>query len=184
MTAIRMMLIMTILAGAGLAGCAPAPTVVPTPLPTATTPPAPAPAPTVDPGGLIATRAFDVVAMGAAFVAPDEAKPLMVALRAGSPVPALLPDEARDALTKAVAVQDDALYLVVYVGREPSSGYSVRIVSVAQRVEAGVARLAVMYLIERPDPNKGAAAVITHPYVIARVRGVTVDPANVTFQPQ
>lgn len=108
----------------------------------------------------------------------------MVALRAGSPVPALLPDEAREALTKAVSVQDDALYLVVYVGRQPSSGYGVRIVTVAYRVEGGAGRLAVTYLIDRPDPNKGGASVITHPYVIARVRGVTVDPAAVTFQAQ
>ncbi len=169
---LQLLLVIAMAAALGLGGCGTVPTTAPAPSPTAGSEPQ------------VATRAFDVVAAGAPMVAPDDARPLMVALRAGSPAPALLPDEARQALTKAVGVQDDALYLVVYVGRQPSAGYGVRIVSVAQRVEGGVAKLAVTYLIDPPDPTKGNATVITHPYVIARVRGVSVDPANVTFQPQ
>lgn len=156
-------------------GCVPAaPGTPPTPVPPTSAPPTVAPTPV----------AFELVAKGEPFLAPDDAAPVLAALRPGGAVPAALPDDARGQLTRLLAVQDDSLYLVVYLGRQPSSGYGVRILFVTRGSESGAPRLVVTYVLDKPDPTKGAATVITHPYAIARVREAGVEPAAVAFQMQ
>jgi hypothetical protein len=167
-------IVMAVLAAA----CGPAaPTALPTAVPTAL------PMATPTPGEL----SFEVVALGAPFVGRADAVPVIWAVRGDNPgraAPPGLPDEAAAALSKSMATADPALYVLVYLGRQPSSGYGLRIVSMAQRAEAGVQKLVVTYALDKPDPNKGAATVITHPFVIARVAGTKIGTANVVFQQQ
>jgi hypothetical protein len=47
-----------------------------------------------------------------------------------------------------------------------------------------VQKLVVTYALDKPDPTKGAATVITHPFVIAKVAGTQIGPADVVFQQQ
>ncbi len=130
---------------------------------------------TVEPGLL-----FEIVAQGDPMVGKREAS-FAVAVRAeGQPQKMLadLPDEAKAALGQVLTKPaQPELYLVIYGGRQPSSRYAVKINSIA--LQDG--RLKVVYEIAGPPPGQGAADVITYPYAIARVSGVAIDPADVTF---
>ena len=123
---------------------------------------------------------FEMVTQGDAMVG-ERVSPFAVAMRTTDQPPALfdeLPAQARAAFEQALTNPGQSdLYLVIYGGRQPSGGYAVKIVSVAQ--EKG--KLMVLYRVEGPPPGQGAADVITYPYAIARVGGIAIDPADVMF---
>lgn len=106
-----------------------------------------------------------------------------VAWRSGGETPAALaafPDEAQTALRQLQAQDGSDLYLAIYGGLQPSSGYEVKIVSLDKLDN----RLQVSYQIAGPLPGQGAAAVMTHPYVVARIADATIQPADVIFVEQ
>ncbi len=124
---------------------------------------------------------FEIVAQDAPFVGP-ETGPIALAIRGSDTEDAHmkgLPEEAAAALHSALAESDSALYIVIYAGIRPSSGYAVRVDSIVRQVDGGKERLVVNYSLDEPDPDKGAATVLTHPYVIVRVSDVQVDTAEV-----
>ena len=184
-------------------GAGPLPAVQPTTLPGGTDllpteqPAGATPAPTTLPGGTdllpteqpsgtapVAGVRFEIVAKGDPMVSVGET-PIMTAILndgAGQAIPAGLPAEAKTALEAALAKPDAALYVVVFLGKQPSSGYGVEITSITPSSEGGKAGLAVHYSFEKPDPAKGGATVLTYPYVIASVQQAGVAPENVTFQ--
>lgn len=128
------------------------------------------------------TITFEIIAQGAPFVSKGEA-PSTRALRGDDPnksVPTDLPEEAKSALQNALAASDATLYLIINGGRQPSGGYSVRINSIAQRGN----QLVVNYTVQGPKPGEGAAAVLTYPFVIARVKNVSVPASAVVFEKQ
>jgi hypothetical protein len=130
------------------------------------------------------TVPFEVLAQGEPLVGQGR-QPITLALRGDDPdrvVPDDLPDEAKEALQRALARPDSALYLVVYAGVQPSSGYRVHIDSITTRVEAGREELVVTYSLEEPGPDQGAATVLTYPFIIARVRGSDVGAEDVLFE--
>jgi hypothetical protein len=125
---------------------------------------------------------FAIVAEGAPFVSAGET-PVLFAFRndgSAGALPAGLPDEAKAALEKVLAQPDSALYAVVFLGKQPSTGYGVQLSSIT-RATSGDAGLVVSYTFEKPDPAKGGATVMTYPYVIARVQESGVAPQNVVF---
>ncbi len=124
--------------------------------------------------------AYEIVAQGDAFVGSGTA-PITLALRGddrSASVPSSLPDEAKTALQKELARGEAALYIVIYGGLQPSNGYAVKIESIAQRGD----QLVVKYAVEGPKRGQGAADVITHPYVIARVSNTSKRPSDVVFE--
>jgi hypothetical protein len=130
---------------------------------------------------------FEIVAEGAPFVGDDTGRPIMLAIEGSDPDPEIpkgLPDEAQETLRTALAKSDSGLYIVVYTGVRPSSGYAVHIDSIALRRVAGRDQLAVNFREEEPSPGVGAATVLTHPYVIARVIDSPVGAADVVFERQ
>lgn len=132
----------------------------------------------------VGTVPFEVLAEGEPFVGQGR-QPITLALRGDDPdraVPDDLPDEAREALQRALARPDAALYLVVYAGVKPSSGYRVHIDSITTRDEAGREKLVVNYSLEEPRPDQGGATVLTYPFVIARVPGIDVGTEDVLFE--
>jgi hypothetical protein len=125
---------------------------------------------------------FEVVAEGDA-PANGRREALTLAVR-GQDVrgllPEALPDVAHDALLGALAGPDSALYVVIYAGAQPSSGYRVRIDAVTRQVEGEQEKLVVTYHVEAP--TQGAAAVETHPYVVAQVMATDMQPGDVVFE--
>jgi hypothetical protein len=139
----------------------------------------------LDAQNLASGAPFEIVAEGAPFVGDDTGRPIRVAIEGSDPdseIPEGLPDEAQEALRTALAKSDSGLYIVVYTGVRPSSGYAVHIDSIALRQVAGRDQLVVNFSEEAPSPSVGAAAVLTHPYVIARVTGSPVGTADVVFE--
>ncbi len=125
---------------------------------------------------------FEVIAAGAPPVGQGS-EPLTLAVRGDDTtraVPASLPDEARSAFEALLADADPSLYLVIYGGVQPSSGYAVVIESIT-RVEG---RVTVTYRVTGPGPDEGAATVMTHPYVIIRLTEATFAPDAVVFERQ
>ena len=107
--------------------------------------------------------------------------PVTLALRGDAPlraVPEALPDEARAALEEILSQADASLYLVIYGGVQPSSGYKVSIESITRNE----GQLTVAYSVIGPGPNEGAATVMTYPYIIVRLADTTTDPDKVIFE--
>lgn len=90
---------------------------------------------------------------------------------------ASFPDEALAALAQLENQDDSGLYLAIYGGIQPSNRYAVMIVSVTEH--AG--KIQVLYRVDGPPPGEGAATVMTHPYVIARLDAPEFQPADVIF---
>ncbi len=130
---------------------------------------------------------FEIVAQGSAFVGEGKAS-VTQALRGDTQLQramsANLPDEAQAALKAAFTHPDPVLYIVIYAGQQPSTGYTVRILSITPYNEAGVDKLAVNYTLDKPSPSQGGATVMTHPYVIARVANTNVRSSDVMFVEQ
>jgi hypothetical protein len=106
-----------------------------------------------------------------------------VAWRPGTAEPAGLtafPDEAQAAWAQLQTQAGSDLYLAIYGGVQPSSGYEVKILAVLKQDN----RLQVTYQVAGPPPGQGAATVMTHPYVIARIADTTTAPADVVFVEQ
>lgn len=124
---------------------------------------------------------FEIVAQGDPMVGKDSG-PVTVALRGDAPlrtVPEALPDEARAALEKLLSQPEAAsLFLVIYGGVQPSSGYKVSIESITRNE----GQLTVAYSVIGPGPNEGAATVMTYPYIIVRLADTTTDPDKVIFE--
>lgn len=133
------------------------------------------------PSGLL----FEVVAEGAPMVGEETSKPILAAINGNDPnraLPAGLPDTAQEALRAALSKSDSALYVVVYAGVQPSSGYAVRINAITTRQAAGREQLVVDYTLEKPAPGTGGATVLTYPFAIVRVSGVKVNARDVVFE--
>ena len=123
---------------------------------------------------------FEVVAQGDPMVGKDSG-PVTLALRGDAPlraVPEALPDEARAALEEILSQADASLYLGIYGGMQPSSGYKVSIESITRND----GQLTVAYSVIGPGPNEGAATVMTYPYIIVRLADTTTDPDKVIFE--
>ncbi len=93
-----------------------------------------------------------------------------------------LPEEAQEKLKELLADPGDYQYLVIYPGPQPSGGYQVELVSTSLRSEAGQERLVVAYQVKGPAPDEGAAAVITHPYLILKVPVSAVPEGGIIFE--
>lgn len=127
---------------------------------------------------------FEIVAQGDTLVGAKRAEPLTLALRGDAPPrlpPGELPEAAREALREGLTGSDSALYLVIYAGVQPSSGYRVRLDSITARRRGSRRQLLVAYHVEGPGPDQGAAAVRTYPFLVARVQAPGVQPEDVLF---
>jgi hypothetical protein len=130
--------------------------------------------------------AFEILAQEDALVGADQ-RPVTLALRGNTSaqsIPGGLPQGARTALRRALAQPDSDLYLVIYGGVQPSAGYRVRIEAITRQLVGSREQLVVDYCVEGPGPGQGAAAVLTYPYLVARVPGAEVAPQNVVFRPR
>jgi hypothetical protein len=128
--------------------------------------------------------AFEILAQEDVLVGDDQ-RPVTLALRgdaSAQSIPGGLPQGARAALRRALAQPDSDLYLVIYGGVQPSAGYRVRIDAITRQVAGSRKQLIVDYCVEGPGPGQGAAAVLTYPYLVARVPGAEVAPQNVVFR--
>jgi hypothetical protein len=128
------------------------------------------------------TVPYEIVAAGDPMVGAGES-PVTVAWRLGAKLPetlAAFPDEAQVALEPLRTQAGSDLYLAIYGGQQPSSGYEVKIIAVTQQDN----RLQVTYQVAGPPPGQGAATVLTYPYVIARVAETTTAPTDVVFVEQ
>jgi hypothetical protein len=95
-------------------------------------------------------------------------------------VPSDLPEEGKTALQNTFAIPDSSLYIIINGGRQPSAGYSVRINSITMRGN----QLVVNYTLDGPKPGQVAATVLTYPFIIARVRNVSMPVNAVVFEKQ
>lgn len=128
------------------------------------------------------TIPFEIVAQGAPFVSKGETLSTR-AIRGDDPnksVPTDLPEEGKSALQNVLVTSDASLYVVINGGRQASGGYSVRINSVTTRGN----QLVVNYTVQGPKPGEGAATVLTYPFVIARVKNISVPASAVVFEKQ
>jgi hypothetical protein len=128
------------------------------------------------------TVPYEIVAAGDPMVGSGQ-NPVAVAWRSGTETPdglASFPDDAQVALEPLRTQGGSDLYLAIYGGLQASGGYEVKIIS----VDKLNGRLQVTYQIVGPPPGQGAAAVMTHPYVIARIADTTIQPADVFFVEQ
>lgn len=145
---------------AALAGCA---------APPAAAPPAAAPAAPV----------YEVVAQDVAYSGGSD-EPIRLAISGQQAMTGAadgLPPVVNEALRAAAEQNPDALYVVVYSGVKPSGGYAVTIDSLRAPDSAS---LLVVY--SESEPGGAAAAVLTYPYVIARVISPAAAPNTVQFQ--
>ncbi len=129
-----------------------------------------------------AAVSYEIVASGDPAVGAGRTS-VTSAWRSGSATPAALaafPDEAQTTLQQLPAQSGSDLYLAIYGGVQPSSGYEVKIVSIDKH-DGG---LQVTYQVAGPPPGQGAASVMTHPYVIVRLADTTTQPADVSFVEQ
>jgi hypothetical protein len=128
------------------------------------------------------TVPYEIVAAGDPAVGSGQ-NTATAAWRPGETTPealAVFPDEAHAALASLRTPAGSDLYLAIYGGVQPSSGYEVKISAVTQQDN----RLQVTYQVAGPPPGQGAATVLTHPYVIARVADTTTAPTAVVFVEQ
>jgi hypothetical protein len=128
------------------------------------------------------TVSYEIFAEGDPMAGTGQ-KSAAVAWRSGSDAPADLagfPEEALAVLAQMRPQQKSDLYVAIYGGPQPSSRYAVKIISMTE----ADGKLRVLYQIEGPPPGEGAATVMTHPYVIARVAETALQPADVVFVEQ
>jgi hypothetical protein len=133
-------------------------------------------------GVLVAGEGYEILGQGAPPDGGSEA-PLAFALREDAPaseIPAGLPEGAREALGAALAEGGTGLLVVISLGEKPSTGYRVAVESL--ELGEGGAGLVVTYRVEAPDPQAGGAPALTYPYIVLRVPGVDISPANVAFR--
>jgi hypothetical protein len=135
---------------------------------------------------VLRTMPFEVIAEGAPFVGKGRA-PILLAIRGDDPkrvVPDELPQTAKEALQKVLAQPTPDLYIVVYTGIRSSSGYQIRVNSITVRRETERDWLVVNYSEVKPSVGQGGATVLTHPFVIVRVRNTHIRASDVMFESQ
>lgn len=125
--------------------------------------------------------AYQVISQGEAPGGGGEA-PMTLALRGESEIPDQLPEEVRQALRDSIREAPDATYILIYAGMKPSGGYAVEIKSIVTEQKAGKTNLVVNYDLIQPDPQAGAAAVITYPFVIARLEDIDLPLEAIHFE--
>ena len=121
-----------------------------------------------------------LMSFGAPMVGSENAQAQFVALGAQTGLTTItpgLPEEANALLQDALAQTPQDLYLVLYAGPQPSSGYAVQI----EDLQLNGEELQITYRVAPPPPSTGAATVITHPYVLLRASGEKVASLRVTF---
>ena len=130
---------------------------------------------------------FEIMAGGEPTIGKGQT-PILLAIRGDDPdraVPDGLPDIAKEALRRVFAKPDPSLYIIIYDGWKATSGYQVRINSIAIRREIWNERLVVNYSVDKPDVSKKSVAeVFTYPFVIARVSNTSMRAADVIFERQ
>ncbi len=137
-------------------------------------PPAAAP-----PAGAPAAPVYEIVAQDVATSGGSD-EPITLAISGQQAMAGAadgLPPVVNEALRAAAEENPDALYVVVYTGVKPSGGYAVTIDAMHAPDSAS---LLVVY--SESEPGGAAAAVLTYPYVIARVISPVVAPNAVQFQ--
>jgi hypothetical protein len=121
-----------------------------------------------------------LMSFGAPMVGDTAAQALYTVLggsTGNTTIEAALPDELKTGLQEALAQTPQDLYIVLYAGPQPSSGYAVQI----EDVQLNGEELQISYRVAPPPPSTGAATVITHPYVLLRAHGEKVASLRVTF---
>jgi parvulin-like peptidyl-prolyl isomerase len=104
---------------------------------------------------------------------------MTLAVRGDAPEAALLatlPPDAQAQLQAELAREPSALLLVLYGGRQPGSGYTIKIESIGMQN----GRLQVTYKIAAPEG--GAAAVLTYPYLIVKLSQTDMPADQVEFK--
>lgn len=121
-----------------------------------------------------------LVSFGAPMAGEHKAQALYTVLNGtthNTTIEASLPDELKTVLQEALAASPQDVYVILYAGPQPSSGYALQI----DDVKLNGNDLQITYRIAPPPPSTGAATVITHPYVLLRVSGPKAADLNVTF---
>lgn len=141
---------------------------------------------TTPPPGMSAGRevVYDILAQGDPANGGGE-KTVTWVIRGDDPnrqAPAGLPEDGLQVLSKALEKEEAVLYAVIYAGPQPSSGYSIQVHSIMLMNQDGKQQIVVTYSLQGPGANQAASAVITHPYLIARLREPGVQPEQVIFQ--
>jgi hypothetical protein len=127
---------------------------------------------------------FIVVASGDPMEGPAQGQVFTIALRSaagGQPVPIIGPEEATKVLDMVNADPGLGLFFYIYGGEQPSAGYSVQIRSIVYSYGDGRGKYTVRWTLKGPVAGDGAAAVLTHPYILARITNKSVPVANVEF---
>lgn len=131
-----------------------------------------------------ARLAFEIIEENASLTGAGD-QPITLAVRGGERAPAILDDlpaEAKATLDTQLTQRNSDLYIIIYTGPVGSGGYQVKINSITTQQQNGREQLIVDYSLQGPPPGSGAAAVITYPYAIARVRDVGVKASDVVFE--
>jgi len=127
---------------------------------------------------------FTVVASGASLEGPELAQPRFLVFRSGDSYQTLvadLPGEASEALRRALEDSRQGLYILVYPGPQPTSGYSVEVTGISHSVLNGRQQLSVRWRLQKPGPDQLTADVITHPWVIVRLEFKGTTRPDVRF---
>lgn len=90
-----------------------------------------------------------------------------------------LPPDVMAALQSAVVDDPTGLYIVIYSGMKPGSGYSVTVDSMSLEGVGQDQTLVVSY--SETGPELGGTTALTYPYVIAHVVRPAIPPDRVTF---
>lgn len=128
---------------------------------------------------------FEIVAEGAPFVGKGRA-PILLAIRGDDPkrvVPDNLPEQAKETLRRIFGTPTPDLYIVIYTGLG-GHGFRVQINSISVRQDSGTERLVINYSVDKPLPSTPQPDVITHPFVIVRVRNTNIRASDVVFEHQ
>lgn len=120
---------------------------------------------------------YAIVAQGDPMVGGD-VDAITLAVRGNAPeaaTMAALPPDAQAQLQAELARDPSALLLVICGGRQPGSGYAIKIESIGRQN----GRLQVAYKITAPEG--GAAAVLTYPYLIVKLSQPEIPANQVEF---
>lgn len=87
--------------------------------------------------------------------------------------------EITEILKRELEAKEIAMYVVISGGAQPSSGYSLKVISLTVDQKDNVKSVNIDYSLERPDPESGGATVITYPFVIIKIPNILIPPDQV-----
>jgi hypothetical protein len=127
------------------------------------------------------TVPFEIIAQEESAISGGKT-PVLLAVQgdaAEQSIPNELPAKARESLRQILIKKESALYIVVFDGPKPSTGYKVRINSITKQRENNGEHLVVNYSVDKPA--LGGGATITYPFVIAQVK-ISIPASAVRFE--